>query len=278
MKNILSLGAGVQSSTVLLMSCVGELPKLDACVFADTGWEPKAVYAQLEWLIDFAGKHDIPIDVVSTSNIKNDALVSQVRGKAEDGNRWAAMPYFVLGPNGEKGMIRRQCTYEYKIRPIEKWTRRKILGLKHRQRAPKELTVRQWFGISHDEFTRMRTSNHKWCEHYYPLVDMGMTRQGCLNWLEQHDFPRAPRSACIGCPFHNNEEWRYLKNESPEEFQEAADFDRAVRKCGGMRGDIYLHAARKPLDEIDFRTDVDKGQKLLFESGLTEECQGMCGM
>ena len=53
-KLVLSLGAGVQSSTLLLMSCLGELPKLDCAVFADTGWETKATYRHLEWLIEYA--------------------------------------------------------------------------------------------------------------------------------------------------------------------------------------------------------------------------------
>ena len=44
MLKILSLGAGVQSTTVALMSAYGEIEKLDACVFADTGWEPQPVY------------------------------------------------------------------------------------------------------------------------------------------------------------------------------------------------------------------------------------------
>lgn len=35
MRNILSLGAGVQSTTVLLMSCLGELPPLDCAIFND---------------------------------------------------------------------------------------------------------------------------------------------------------------------------------------------------------------------------------------------------
>jgi len=47
MMNILSLGAGVQSSTVLLLSCRGERPTLEAALFAETQWEPKAVY---QWL------------------------------------------------------------------------------------------------------------------------------------------------------------------------------------------------------------------------------------
>ena len=47
MLEVLSLGAGVQSSTVLMLSCRGDLPKLDVAVFADTGWEPAAVYEHL---------------------------------------------------------------------------------------------------------------------------------------------------------------------------------------------------------------------------------------
>lgn len=37
---VLSLGAGVQSSALLLMSCRGVLPRIDAAVFADTRFEP----------------------------------------------------------------------------------------------------------------------------------------------------------------------------------------------------------------------------------------------
>ena len=32
------------------MSCVGELPKLDHAIFADTGWEPSIVYDHLAYL------------------------------------------------------------------------------------------------------------------------------------------------------------------------------------------------------------------------------------
>lgn len=43
MINVLSLVAGVQSTTVALMSIEGALPRLDHAVFADTGWEPQGV-------------------------------------------------------------------------------------------------------------------------------------------------------------------------------------------------------------------------------------------
>lgn len=49
---ILSLGAGVQSTTLALMAAHGEIgPMPDAAIFADTGNEPDAVYDHLQWLM-----------------------------------------------------------------------------------------------------------------------------------------------------------------------------------------------------------------------------------
>lgn len=274
MLEVLSLGAGVQSTTVLLMSCEGELPKHDHAIFADTGWEPAAVYRHLEWLRGVAESHGIRFHVVQQGDLKDDALRSQVRGKASEGRRWASLPYFTLGSNDERGMIRRQCTYEYKIRPIERCLRRDVLGLKPRQRAPQEPVVRQWRGISLDEWQRVRKSGHRWMVTWHPLVEMRMTRQGCLQWMESHGYPEPPRSACIGCPFHHDNEWRDMRDNRPEEWQDAVEFDRAIRKCGGMRGDVFLHAQRVPLDEVDLSTDADRGQLTLWQ----DECQGICGV
>ncbi len=47
----LSPCAGVQSTTMALMAAHGEIaPMPDCAIFADTGWEPKAVYEHLESL------------------------------------------------------------------------------------------------------------------------------------------------------------------------------------------------------------------------------------
>ena len=73
--NILSLGAGVQSSTLLLMSLYGEIPPLDYVIFADTGWEPTAVYKHLEKLKKICYEAKLPLITVSVkdnSNIYND--------------------------------------------------------------------------------------------------------------------------------------------------------------------------------------------------------------
>jgi len=269
MMKILSLGAGVQSSTVLLMSCKGELPKLDAAIFADTGWEPEAVYDNLAWLETVASVAGIPLLVVRAGNIKQDALVSQVRGVKSEGHRWASMPYYTQSSDGNAGMIKRQCTAEYKIAPIEKKIR-ELLGYKKRQRI-KPGSCEQWFGISVDEQRRVRVSRKAWVKFYYPLIfglDKPFSRHDCRLWLKRNYPERdVPRSACIGCPFHSDDEWRSLKNNG--EWTDAVDFDKRIRKCGGMRGDMYLHRSRQPLDEIDFSTPEDHGQQDLFcDSGF----------
>ncbi len=64
---VLSLGAGVQSTTIALMSMRGELPAQfappTAAVFADTGYEPANVYSHLQWLIDTLSPK-LPVHVV----------------------------------------------------------------------------------------------------------------------------------------------------------------------------------------------------------------------
>ena len=98
MIRVLSLGAGVQSTTVLLMSCRGVLPKLDAAVFADTQWEPVAVYAHLDWLTTEAGKHGIPVLRDTAGNLRQDALDFRQERSSGDGKRYASMPLYVLNP------------------------------------------------------------------------------------------------------------------------------------------------------------------------------------
>ena len=47
---VLSLGAGVQSSTLLFKMLHGEIEPPNVAIFSDTGNEPQAVYEWLEYL------------------------------------------------------------------------------------------------------------------------------------------------------------------------------------------------------------------------------------
>ena len=152
MYQVLSLGAGVQSSALLLMSAKGLLPKLDVAIFADVGWEPPDVYNQLEFLRDEGAKAGIPVVTVSVGNLKEDYLKA-----VKEGERVASIPLFTKAKDGsdKRGKLWRQCTFEYKIKPVHKYIREEVLGLRPRQHAPKTCVVDQWMGISYDEISRV---------------------------------------------------------------------------------------------------------------------------
>ena len=99
---LLSLGAGVQSTTVLLLACDGVIPRFDYALFADTGWEPRQVYENLARLRAHAENAGIPVRTVSAGNIRTDAL--------DPAHRFFSMPLHVLNTDGSRGLARRQCT------------------------------------------------------------------------------------------------------------------------------------------------------------------------
>ncbi|MCL2645409.1 MAG: hypothetical protein FWD61_00220 [Phycisphaerales bacterium] len=274
---ILSLGAGVQSTAVLLMSCRGILPKLDAAIFADTQWEAPAVYEHLSWLENEAAKAGIPVHRVTAGSLRKHTLEGFVRGSKNEGRRYASMPMHVLSPEGVRGILRRQCTSEFKIGPVERFIRRELLGLAKGQKAPKDC-VEQWFGISADELRRVHVSKAHWKTHAYPLVGLivkdlnrSYTRAMCIDWLEEH-YPgrHVPRSACIGCPYHSDDEWWQIKGD-PDLWADVVEVDEAIRHAEGMNGQVFLHRSCRPLREVDLRTPEEKGQSVM---PFARKCHG----
>lgn len=278
--NVLSLGAGVQSSCLALMAAKGEItPMPDFAIFSDTQAEPKEVYDWLEWL-----RHQLPFPVYTVTNgdLTSDSLkvrVSQGKGKKKKGDTYLRkiIPLFGIDKKGKKtAAIGRACTADYKIKPIHAELR-KLCGIKH---AQKEVTVTQWIGISYDELQRMKESKNNWLQNRWPLIESRMTRRACIDWMVNNGYPEPPRSACYYCPFHSDTEWRRLRDTQPEYFQKAIDFDKEIRarflandKYTQM--EVFLHNSCKPLDEIDFDSDEQKGQQVW---DFQAECEGMCGV
>lgn len=265
---ILSLGAGVQSTVLALMVAKGELPPIDGAIFADTQWEPESVYRHLEWLTP---QLPFPVHVVSIGNI-----VDAIRTRRNTtGGRYAAIPWFTVNPDGSKGMGRRQCTSEYKLTPIMRKLR-ELLGVGRRARI-KAGAVEQWIGISTDEATRMKDARQRWMRNRWPLVELGMSRADCLTWMARHGYPQPPKSACLGCPFHNQKAWETMRDESPAEFEKACEIDAVLRTghARGMRGVEFMHPLRIPLREaVEAGTKQPMPLLNLFEN----ECEGMCGV
>lgn len=254
-----------------LMAAHGEFDVMpDAAIFADTGWEPKAVYAHLQWL-QSANVLPFPVHIVSAGNIRDDLLN---RGSARAG-RFVTIPAYLLKGRRE-GIGRRQCTSHYKVEPIRK-KERELLG-KLKGPIPAG-TVEKWIGISLDEVIRATPSKVKFEVNRFPLLEKRMSRHDCLKWLKAHDYPTPPKSACIGCPFHNNAAWRAIKDNTPDEWAQAVEVDRTIRKPIDrgkelLRAEQFLHPQRVPLDKVDLSTPEDHGQLNMFNN----ECEGMCGV
>ena len=267
MLHILSLGAGVQSSTLALMAAKGEItPMPDCAIFADTGAEPKAVYDWLDWL-----EKQLPFPVHRVMH--KDGLLADLEG-ALNGGRFASVPFYTESNNSSGGLMRRQCTREYKITPIRQKIR-DLLGLEKGQRAGKEILVSQYIGISTDEAGRMKPSMDKWIKNRWPLIENNISRLNCMEWMESNGYPKPVKSACTFCPYHDDALWRDMKMNDPESFSSAVKIDGKIR--GGVRGTkqrLFLHSSLKPLDEVDFRNAEDVGQGRLFD----DECEGMCGI
>ena len=279
MINVINLGAGVQSSTMALMAAKGEItPMPDCAIFADTQAEPDSVYEWLDWL-----EKELPFPVyrVTKGNLTekslNPAIATAKAKKYEEGEKYMKriIPLFGQKPDGEVvAALGRSSTADYKIRPIEK----KIEELANIKRGEKELKVNQWIGISYDEIQRMKEARKPWTKLRYPLIELQMHRHHCKIWMKKNGYPEPPRSACYYCPFHSDGEWRRLRNEEPLFFKKAILFDQQITELSkqdrAMEMTAYLHRSCKPLGEIDFDSDEDKGQ-LTWD--FKAECEGLCG-
>lgn len=268
--HIISLGAGVQSSTMALMAAAGEITPMPKCaIFADTQAEPKSVYTWLDWL---EKQLPFPVRRVTAGSLVEDAL--RIRERKDKTGFWSpsAIPHFSINKDGGHGHGPRQCTYDFKLLPLAREAR-----LVMTEQGVKKCIV--WIGISCDEAMRVKPSRVKYSEHRWPLIELELGRRHCLEWMARNGFPTPPRSACIFCPYHNNKEWRRLKTEEPAEFERAVQFERdyqATKKTTLRDKNVsfFLHSKRIPLDQVDFSTEEERGQINLFNN----ECEGMCGV
>jgi len=170
--HVLSLGAGVQSSTVAFMAAHRLIePMPEAGVFADTGAEPRSVYDWLSYLcgvsvtsfkcehtglirprievgIYQSGALPFPVHIVSHGDLIADTL--QVHDRADGKGKWtyAGIPSFTLKGSGQRGIAPRQCTWTYKVEELDKRQRhligREVMRAWKRKHRPALVELAHW--------------------------------------------------------------------------------------------------------------------------------------
>lgn len=259
----MSFGGGVQSTAMLLLckhkpelliAAMGRLP--DLAIFADTGAETASVHGHIETLKTQG--LPFPLEIVQAGDIS----------EIQDMNR---VPFFTKGADGSLGMLRRQCTEYYKVKPIEAFLRR-ALGYGKGQRIPRD-TVGLWIGISTDEASRMRDNQSPWIRNRYPLIELGWSRAKCVSFALEHGI-NPPKSRCFFCPYTSD--WVRVAKDEPSEFARAVAHDAAIRtRFPTLRNPAFVHRRCFPLDQaVALDREAKESQLDMFE----QECSGHCGV
>lgn len=278
-----SYGAGVQSRTIwelarrrdprLLAASMGVLPEL--FIFADTGDEPRDLYASIAEVAQAAREHGFRFQIVQTALGR---LSEHIVHAARTGQkRCEQLPFFVQGKDGRFGPVQRHCTRHFKITPITAYARH-FFGV-YRGKTHDGARVQMWLGISADETRRLkqgRVPRQEWSEYFNPLAVMGWTRAHCIDYLAALGIT-PQRSACVMCPFRSLAEWRRVRDNA-EDWQRAVAVDEALEYAAqhggafGFTNPLFLTYQGKRLRDLDF--SESEGADALMDN----ECAGVCGV
>lgn len=273
-----SFGGGVQSTTILL-KLIYEFEEIKAlmrhvpnCVyFADTGAESQAVLNhtyRMQQLLEVEKKNNPQLPDFKI--VRNGSILN-VEKTRKSFSPILAAPYFIKKLDGKVAMMRRQCTSEFKIKPIQQAVRAdNCIG--YRKRGKKN-SISQWIGISIDEAIRAK-DNQAWAfVNTYPLLELGMSRKDCSDYNQALGYP-AEKSGCIHCPYKSD--WAYKAKYKPEEFLQAVEVERTVQQIAkeSITAIPYLSRNCIPLDLQGFELG---GESTIYSDEFANECSGHCG-
>ena len=234
--SVLSCGLG-QDSTALLYKYAYDAdfrkryaPNDFLVIFADTGNEFSETYSHLQEVKVFC----------QAQNIEFVHLSSDLGYHTGD---WQSLQHFYAAKDavGSKAYPK-ICSQRLKIDPIYRYLEdylSKRYGVKSgnkkgfRQFAKESGKIRMIIGIAANEEKRMSNAEdrkERWYResitHEYPLVDLGMDRAKCQEYIKSVGHAVPIPSNCMMCPFLSEEELEYLRRFCPEALEEWIYFER----------------------------------------------------
>lgn len=251
----ISYGGGVQSTALLVLAAQRRID-FPLALFANVGEDsehPDTIAYVNEVAVPYAAANGI--ELVILRKIRKDGTPDTLLKRIERGTTTVPIP---MRMSGSAAPGNQSCTAEFKIRVIAKELKRRGATAK----SPALCAL----GISVDEFQRMRTDSGIPYEALaYPLIDLRMDRQDCINLIKEAGLPVPGKSSCFFCPFHSKAMWRDLLKTRPDLFAEAARIERLMndRRTALGKDPVWMTSALKPLDEAV----QDDGQMDLFEPG-----------
>ncbi len=191
-KCIVSYGAGIDS-TAMIFHLLRNKKQIDYVVFADVGAELPETYETVKQMKKYLDEKKIPFVTVFPKD----------RGLQERCEDRKVIP----------DRIRRWCTRDVKITPIFKFYR------------SLNAVIYQYIGIDASESKRMRPDPTDWIHNVYPLVEVGIDRDHCIEIIKSEGFPVPVKSGCYFCIYNNMERLFSIYQNHPELFQQAMIFE-----------------------------------------------------
>jgi len=240
MTHVFSCGGGVQSTACLVLAAQSKIP-YRTFVFANVGDKsesPDTIRYITEVLKPFAAEYGI--EWVDVQRHRRDGTSVDLFDELHRPIRSIDIP--VRMSNGAPG--NRNCTVEFKIKPIAKWIKRNAPGC----------TLGK--GISTDEPHRATPSRES--DGYtsaYPLIELGISRSDCLRIVRNAGLPQPPKSSCWFCPYKTTDQWITMRREKPELFAATAELELMLnqKRAALSKDAVYISSvgARKalPIDQ-----------------------------
>jgi hypothetical protein len=244
---VISYGGGVQSTAMVVLAAQGKLQEImggeiQAALFANTGDDsehPDTLKYVREIAIPYGKKHGL--DIIELQTMKNGEPTTIWNEIMKPESKRMLIPVF-----GDINMpLQRSCTVDFKIKTVGRWVKK--------NGATKDDPALVAIGISTDEIQRAgRGKEESMQQRVYPLLDLGLSRIGCMQVIHDAGIPVPPKSSCFFCPFHKTQVWSELRRDRPDLFDKAQQLEDVMLAKQEARGKnpVYLTKHKRRISEV----------------------------
>lgn len=223
---ILSYGAGIGSTALLVAICNGNYaradPKSTLVVFADTGVERPWTYHYLPVAKKYCKVNGIRFDIVRARyNLENYVY------------------YYGILPSRRM----RWCTQKLKIQPIRYRALREDVSIRYLQLIG--------FDATEENRTRKKPLFAN-CTELYPLIELGWDRRDCAHAILRAGLPLPKKSACFCCPFQRLSTFASVMRIFPDLAIRTKKMEEFANRNRNGKPPFYLF--REPVEQLLERT------------------------
>jgi len=215
MKTILSFGAGVNSTAIIALTLLKEIPMPDYIVFSDTGAEYPHTYEYMNYLEE--------------RGIRITYLTGGYCRKKE--NTWETLIEYCQRKKIIPSMFHRWCSMDWKVRPVDLFSE----------------NMKKWIGIDYGESHRAEKRHSP--NVRFPLIERKIDRNECKKIIRRAGLGVPLKSGCFICPYQSRKDWINLREKSPHLYSIAKQLEEESRVTfiQGITLNEYTEGAEKQL-------------------------------